>query len=481
MVDFGGNVRAGRTLYDLLNKYFRPGDIFTHMYGGRRGEQDPETKGPSKAMIDGRKRGVIFDVGHGGGSFLWSCAIPLMKAGFIPDSISTDLHYASMNAGMKDMLNVMDKFLAHGHVAGRGDSALHLESGEGDPARGAGQPLGRIAGRRGGAAPGEGQLRIRGPDRRPLRRHVETGCELTVRDGNVVYDLNGMTRGAVGKSPAPGAAEERETIRTRPRLQPAAFARTSRKRRATIVSSPGSSIQTPTTIVFSSVGRPARASSPGGGIQFNARSAAAQLRRHVERGDLHALLVVTKQQVRDRVGRTVGTTMFDSRVGMLLSCAAMRSARWRNSASHGVVRLGEEPIHRRNHADDLFLGHFHAAPDGVGSGLLLLDGRGDQIFPSQQQSGVLRTAHALAARERDQVEAHLRVVPQIRDRRNVGGRIVEARYAVAVRHANPILAADLPCFRGVEEMRHDGAIVEGRLVLGEVSTSTKRTPQFRRA
>jgi len=65
-------------------------------------------------MTDGRARGVIFDVGHGGGSFLWSCAIPLMKAGFIPDSISTDLHYSSMNAGMKDMLNVMDKFLAMG-------------------------------------------------------------------------------------------------------------------------------------------------------------------------------------------------------------------------------------------------------------------------------------------------------------------------------------------------------------------------------
>src|SRR5262249_30376110 len=86
MVDFGGNVRAGRSLYDLLNKYFRPGDIFTHMYGGNRGEQDPETKGPSQAMIDGRKGGVIFDVGHGNGSFKWSCAIPLMKAGFIPDS-----------------------------------------------------------------------------------------------------------------------------------------------------------------------------------------------------------------------------------------------------------------------------------------------------------------------------------------------------------------------------------------------------------
>ena len=65
-------------------------------------------------MIEGRKRGVIFDVGHGGGSFLWRVAVPLIKQGFLPDSISTDLHIGSMNAGMKDMLNVMSKFLAMG-------------------------------------------------------------------------------------------------------------------------------------------------------------------------------------------------------------------------------------------------------------------------------------------------------------------------------------------------------------------------------
>ena len=46
-------------------------------------------------MIEGRKRGVIFDVGHGGGSFAWRVAVPLMKAGFMPDSISTDLHTAA--------------------------------------------------------------------------------------------------------------------------------------------------------------------------------------------------------------------------------------------------------------------------------------------------------------------------------------------------------------------------------------------------
>src|SRR5262249_9034447 len=114
MIDFGSNLRAGRSIEDLFMKYLRPGDIFTHMYGGHRGEQDPQTKGPSKAMLDGRKKGIIFDVGHGSGSFTWSCAIPLMKAGFIPDSISTDLHDHSMRAGMKAMMNVMSNFLAMG-------------------------------------------------------------------------------------------------------------------------------------------------------------------------------------------------------------------------------------------------------------------------------------------------------------------------------------------------------------------------------
>src|ERR1700694_994793 len=96
MIDYGSN-RPERPLYDLLTKVLRPGDIYTHMYSGLRGEQDKETLKPSKALIEGRERGIIFDVGHGNGSFLWRVAVPLMKAGFIPDSISTDLHVASMN------------------------------------------------------------------------------------------------------------------------------------------------------------------------------------------------------------------------------------------------------------------------------------------------------------------------------------------------------------------------------------------------
>src|SRR5258705_6333118 len=96
-----------------MTRKLRPGDIYTHAYSGLRNELD-ESGHVNRGMWDGRKRGVIFDVGHGGGSFAWRIAVPAIKQGFLPDSISTDLHIGSMNSGMKDMLNVMSKFVAMG-------------------------------------------------------------------------------------------------------------------------------------------------------------------------------------------------------------------------------------------------------------------------------------------------------------------------------------------------------------------------------
>ena len=65
-------------------------------------------------LFAAQKRGIIFDVGHGAGSFSWAQAIPAVRQGFYPNSISTDLHVDSMNAGMKNMLNVASKFLNMG-------------------------------------------------------------------------------------------------------------------------------------------------------------------------------------------------------------------------------------------------------------------------------------------------------------------------------------------------------------------------------
>jgi dihydroorotase len=205
MVDFGAD-RPARPIYDLMTVKMRPGDIYTHMYSGLRHEQDETTLGPSKAMIEGRKRGIFFDVGQGGGSFKWSLASPMIKAGFIPDSISTDLHITSMNAAMKDELNVADKILAL-NVSVK-DVVAEMTS---HPAREIKhEELGNLSE---GSVADVAVLRVeKGKfgftdmiDRR-LDGTSKLVAELTIKDGKVVYDLNGMTAIPWTAQPDPNAA-----------------------------------------------------------------------------------------------------------------------------------------------------------------------------------------------------------------------------------------------------------------------------------
>jgi dihydroorotase len=192
MVDFGAS-RPERPVAELVTRKLRPGDIYTHVYSGLRGELT-EAGRVNPGLWEGRKRGVLFDVGHGGGSFAWRIAVPAIKEGFVPDSISTDLHVGSMNAGMKDLPNVMSKFLAMG---------LSLEDvvrrSTWHPARQIKrEDLGHLTV---GALADVAVLRLEkgefgfvdsfGGRLRDTRRLV---CELTLRDGKVLYDLNGIAR-----------------------------------------------------------------------------------------------------------------------------------------------------------------------------------------------------------------------------------------------------------------------------------------------
>lgn len=192
MVDFGEN-RPERPLYDLLTTHLRPHDIYTHMYSGLRGEQDPKTLGPSQGMLNGRKRGIYFDVGHGGGSFRWSVAVPLMQAGFKPDSLSTDLHITSMNAGMKDMLNVADKMLALGETipevveqmtSAPAHEIQHDELGNLSVGSGADVAVLRLE---------HGTYGFYDMVNAKKMGTEKLTCELTLRNGKVVYDLNGIS------------------------------------------------------------------------------------------------------------------------------------------------------------------------------------------------------------------------------------------------------------------------------------------------
>lgn len=192
MVDFG-SFRPERPFQDLVLKKLRPGDIYTHQYLGMVPMIDDSGK-VLPYLFEARKRGIIFDVGHGGGSFLFRQAVPAMKQGFIPDSISTDLHIGSMNAGMKDMLNVMSKFLNMGMSL---DEVILRSTWE--PAREIKrEELGHLT----VGAPADiavlrqetgdfGFVDVYGARMKGTRK---LACELTLRDGLVVWDLNGMTR-----------------------------------------------------------------------------------------------------------------------------------------------------------------------------------------------------------------------------------------------------------------------------------------------
>jgi dihydroorotase len=195
MVDFGGHTPP-QSLEDLLLKHLRPGDILTHTYAhvaGRIPIVDEDGK-VRPYVWEARKRGVIFDAGHGGGSFLFRQAVPALKQGFPPDVISTDLHTGSMNTGMKDILNTMSKFLNMGmtlqdvikansskaaEVIKRPDLGHLSVGGEADIA---------VLNLRRGTF---GFIDVSGGK---LVGDQKLECELTVKGGQVVWDLNGISR-----------------------------------------------------------------------------------------------------------------------------------------------------------------------------------------------------------------------------------------------------------------------------------------------
>jgi dihydroorotase len=142
--------------------------------------------------VEGRARGLYFDTGTGGGSFKFSLAAPMIRQGFKPDSISTDLHAGSMNAATKDLLNVASKLIAIGltlqeavadMTAHPAQEIHHQELGN--------LSVGAIAdvavlslqnGRFGFTDMVNG--RVEGTQK--------LAAELTIKDGKIVYDLNGL-------------------------------------------------------------------------------------------------------------------------------------------------------------------------------------------------------------------------------------------------------------------------------------------------
>ncbi|PSL22648.1 amidohydrolase/deacetylase family metallohydrolase [Dyadobacter jiangsuensis] len=181
------------SLEDQLAR-MRPGDIITHTFEHIK-ERMPVVGEDGQVrpfVLAARKRGILFDLGHGGAGFWFDQALPAVKQGFYPNSFGTDLHRFSMNSGMKDMANVMSKFMAMGlsleqvveiATSNAARAIRHPELGslkEGNPAD---IVLFHLR---------EGDFGFMDSAGNSLRGNRKLEVELTVRQGKIVWDLNGL-------------------------------------------------------------------------------------------------------------------------------------------------------------------------------------------------------------------------------------------------------------------------------------------------
>lgn len=193
MIDFGGS-QPELSLDTLFLEKLRPGDIFTHVYANVNGREavlkdDGQLR---KSAIEAQKKGLIFDVGHGGASFIFDQAIPSIHQGLYPDTISTDLHTGSMNGAMKDMVNVMSKFLNMNLTLQQVIKATTWK-----PAQVIQRPeLGHLSK---GAIADMTLLKLENGDfgfldtqNKKIKGTQKLSCQMTIKDGQVVYDLNGL-------------------------------------------------------------------------------------------------------------------------------------------------------------------------------------------------------------------------------------------------------------------------------------------------
>lgn len=182
------------SLEDQLRR-MRPGDIITHSFEkvSERMSVIDESGRVRPFVAEAMKRGILFDLGHGGAGFWFSEAVPALQQGLAPNSFGTDLHRFSVNAGMKDMSNVMSKYLAMGMKLE--DVILRATWAPAKAIKR--EDLGHL---RKGAVADIAVWNIRkgkfgyvdaGGNRIEGDRKLET--ELTIRDGKVVWDLNGLT------------------------------------------------------------------------------------------------------------------------------------------------------------------------------------------------------------------------------------------------------------------------------------------------
>ena len=187
---------------EMLLEHLRPGDITTHCYGFDKPMIDSNNK-VKPYFFEARERGVKFDVGHGAGSFSFRIAKNAIEQGFPPDTVSTDMHTASILVNQGTMPETMTKMLALGM-----DLPDIIERSTWAPALTIGHPeLGNI-GQTAFAdiavleiAEGDFGLTDNGSGNRVYPSDKRIVCQMTVRNGEIVWDKNGRSRDSWTNTP----------------------------------------------------------------------------------------------------------------------------------------------------------------------------------------------------------------------------------------------------------------------------------------
>lgn len=187
---------------EMLLEHLRPGDITTHCYGFDKPMIDSNDK-VKPYFFEARERGVKFDVGHGAGSFSFRIAKNAIEQGFPPDTVSTDMHTASILSNQGTMPETMTKMLVLGM-----DLPDIIERSTWIPALTIGHPeLGNI-GQTAFAdiavleiADGDFGLTDNGSGNRVYPTGKRIVCQMTVRNGEVVWDKNGRSRDSWTNTP----------------------------------------------------------------------------------------------------------------------------------------------------------------------------------------------------------------------------------------------------------------------------------------
>jgi dihydroorotase len=193
MVDLGEH-HPPLSIEELFTKHLRPGDIWTHTYANAPQDREVPVDENGKVkpfILEAQKRGIIFDVGHGGGAFHFAQAVPSIQQGFIANTISSDLHTGSMNSGMKDMTNLLSKFMAMGLsvqdviLRATWNPATVIKRPDlGNLSVGSVADVAVFSLRKGDF----GFLDVKG---KKLNGNQKLEAELTIRAGKIVWNLNG--------------------------------------------------------------------------------------------------------------------------------------------------------------------------------------------------------------------------------------------------------------------------------------------------